>query len=112
MTKRPFTQVFKPSFGEEELEALREPIETGWISLGPKTARFEEEFADYAGAVCRGVKSATTALHLACLALGISPSTTICLSSRMLLMPVERNIGDSVLEGTRGATTYASVFTR
>ncbi len=29
--------VFKPSFGEEELEALREPFKTGWIGLGPKT---------------------------------------------------------------------------
>ena len=31
--------VFKPSFGEEELEALREPFKTGWIGLGPKTKR-------------------------------------------------------------------------
>jgi perosamine synthetase len=58
--------VFKPSFGEEELEALREPFETGWIGLGPKTAEFEEKFAAYVGAShAVGLNSATAALHLA-----------------------------------------------
>jgi dTDP-4-amino-4,6-dideoxygalactose transaminase len=41
--------VFKPSFGEEEIEALREPFESGWIGLGPKTKEFEEKFANYIG---------------------------------------------------------------
>lgn len=76
MTK--FIQVFKPSFGEEELEALREPFETGWIGLGPKTAEFEEKFAAYVGAkYAVGVNSATAALHLACLALGIGPGDEV-----------------------------------
>ena len=39
--------VFKPSFGEEELEALREPFKSGWIGLGPKTREFEKRFAEY-----------------------------------------------------------------
>jgi len=42
-------QVFRPSFGKEELEALREPFQTGWIRLGPKTAEFEEKFASHVG---------------------------------------------------------------
>ena len=71
MTRR-LIQVFKPSFGDEELEALRGPFETGWIGLGPKTAEFEEKFAAYVGAKhAVGVNSATAALHLSCLALGI-----------------------------------------
>ena len=65
-------QVFKPSLGEDELDALREIFRTGWIGLGPKTAEFEERFAAYVGAkYAVGVNSATAALHLACLALGI-----------------------------------------
>ena len=73
-----FIQVFRPSFGEEELEALREPFETGWIGLGPKTRAFEEEFAAYVGAkYAVGVNSATAALHLACVALGIGPGDEV-----------------------------------
>jgi len=65
-------QVFKPSLGEEELQALAEIFKTGWIGLGPKTREFEEKFTEYVGAkYCVGVNSATAALHLCCLALGI-----------------------------------------
>jgi perosamine synthetase len=58
--------VFRPSFGDEELEALREPFRSGWLGLGPKTAEFEKEFAEYVGAkYAVGLNSATAALHLA-----------------------------------------------
>jgi perosamine synthetase len=58
--------VFKPSFGEEELEALREPFETGWIGMGPKTREFEERFAEYIGTrFAVALNSGTAALHLA-----------------------------------------------
>ncbi|MDI6788316.1 MAG: aminotransferase class I/II-fold pyridoxal phosphate-dependent enzyme, partial [Planctomycetota bacterium] len=59
-------QLFKPFFGEEELEALREPFETGWIGLGPKTAEFEKKFAEFIGVkYAVGVNSCTSALDLA-----------------------------------------------
>jgi len=58
--------VFKPSFGNEELEALKEPFKTGWIGLGPKTKEFEEKFAKYIGtSYAVGMNSCTAALHLA-----------------------------------------------
>ena len=58
-------QVLKPCFGEEELNALREPFRTGWIGLGPKTAKFEEEFAKYCDVeYAVGLNSATAALDL------------------------------------------------
>lgn len=58
--------VFKPSYGEEELEALREPFQSGWIGMGPKTKKFEEKFAEFIGVpYAVGVNSATAALHLA-----------------------------------------------
>jgi len=58
--------VFKPSFGNEELEALKEPFKTGWIGLGPKTKEFEEKFAQYIGTnYAAGMNSGTAALHLA-----------------------------------------------
>ena len=71
-------QVFKPSLGEDELDALREVFATSWIGLGPKTTEFEESFAQYVGAkYAVAVNSATAALHLACLALGIGPGDEV-----------------------------------
>jgi len=58
--------LFKPSIGEEEINALRETFKTGWIGLGPKTAEFEKKFAEYVGAKhAIGLNSATSALDLA-----------------------------------------------
>lgn len=70
--------VFKPSFGDEELEALREPFRTGWIGLGPKTAEFEARFAAAVGARhAVALNSATAALHLALAAFRIGPGDEV-----------------------------------
>lgn len=64
--------VFRPSVGEEELEAIREVLESGWLGLGPKTALFEERFKEYVGIeYAVGLNSCTAALHLALKVLGI-----------------------------------------
>lgn len=78
--ERKMIQVFKPSLGQEELDALAEIFKSGWIGLGPKTAEFEKNFAEYVGAkYAVAVNSATAALHLACLALGIGPGDEVIL---------------------------------
>ena len=70
--------VFKPSFGEEELEALQEPFKTGWIGLGPKTREFEKRFAEYIGTrFAVAVNSGTAALHLALKVLDIEEMEVI-----------------------------------
>jgi perosamine synthetase len=75
---RPMIQVFKPSMGQEELDALAEIFKTGWIGLGPKTVEFETRFAEYVGAkYAIAVNSATAALHLACLALELGPDDEV-----------------------------------
>lgn len=59
-------QVFRPSMGQEEIDAVAVVLRSGWIGLGPKTAQFEKEFADYIGTkYAVGVNSATAALDLA-----------------------------------------------
>ena len=37
-----------PSVGEEEWLALREPIESGWLTQGPKVAEFEKKICENA----------------------------------------------------------------
>lgn len=68
-----FIRVFKPSFGKEELKALKEVLLSGWVGLGPKTIQFEEKFAKYIGVeYCVGVNSGTSALDLAVKLLNIN----------------------------------------
>jgi perosamine synthetase len=70
--------VFKPSYGKEELNSLKEIFKSGWIGLGPKTAEFEEKFAQFIGTkYAVGLNSATAALHLAFKVLNIEGSEVI-----------------------------------
>lgn len=75
-----FIPLFRPSLGEEEIEALRPVFASGWIGLGPKTQQFEEEIARYVGVkYAVGLNSATAALHLAVATLGIGPGDEVLL---------------------------------
>lgn len=61
-----------PHTGEEEWLAAKEPIMSGWLTAGPKVREFEEIFAKRHGVkYAMAVTSATTALHLALVALEI-----------------------------------------
>lgn len=63
-----------PDIGADEIAEVSEALRSGWITTGPRTRRFEEEFAAYLGAPAAfAVSSGTAALHLALLAHGIKP---------------------------------------
>lgn len=67
-----------PCTGDEEIEAVREPLETGWLTQGPKVAAFEKAFAErHQVAHALATTSCTTALHLALAALGIGPGDEV-----------------------------------
>ncbi len=78
MAEKRVIPIARPSVGDEEWQALRAPLESGWLTQGPKVAAFERAFA-----ASHNVKhavattSATTGLHLALAALGIGPGDEV-----------------------------------
>ena len=67
-----FLPFHRPWFGDEELAQLREALESGWLTRGPKSQEFEDLFREYIGCKAAvGVNSATAGLHLALVCLGI-----------------------------------------
>lgn len=74
--------VMKPWFGEDEIAAVTEVIESGWVAQGPRVAQFEEEFAEAMGAGhAVATSNCTTALHLALVAAGIGPGDDVIVPS-------------------------------
>lgn len=67
-----------PDITEEEIEAVTAVLRSGWITTGPRTRQFEQEFAKYVGAQSAlALNSCTAGLHLALAALGIGPGDEV-----------------------------------
>jgi dTDP-4-amino-4,6-dideoxygalactose transaminase len=67
-----------PVTGEDEWQAVKEPLMSGWLTSGPKVREFEELFAKrHQVKHAIAVTSATTALHLAMVALNIKPGDEV-----------------------------------
>jgi dTDP-4-amino-4,6-dideoxygalactose transaminase len=62
-----------PDIGEEEIAEVVDSLRSGWLTTGPKTKKFEQDFAEFIGddVEAIAVNSATSGLHLALEALGI-----------------------------------------
>src|SRR5438445_7607813 len=67
-----------PLLDDEEADAARAAVLSGWVSQGPQVSAFEREFAALVGAphAC-AVSNCTTALHLALTALNIGPGDEV-----------------------------------
>ncbi|NOY78029.1 MAG: DegT/DnrJ/EryC1/StrS family aminotransferase [Calditrichaeota bacterium] len=62
----------RPYITDEEINEVIDSIRSGWLTMGPKTIKFEKAFADYIGvSEAISVNSGTAALHLALKAVGI-----------------------------------------
>jgi dTDP-4-amino-4,6-dideoxygalactose transaminase len=64
--------LLRPYFDSDELCEIKEVLDSGWVSQGPKVKEFENKVANYIGAeYAIAVTNCTAALHLALLSLGI-----------------------------------------
>jgi dTDP-4-amino-4,6-dideoxygalactose transaminase len=63
---------------EEDVRAVLDCLESGWLTMGPRTGAFEQALSDFTGAPnAIAVSSGTAALHLACLAAGLGPGDVV-----------------------------------
>lgn len=68
----------KPYIGKEELNEVVDSMKSGWITMGPKVARFEDEVGKYVGVKhAIAVNSGTAALDVALKAIGIRPGDEV-----------------------------------
>lgn len=70
--RKDFLVFGSPFIGEEEIQEVVETLRSGWIGTGPKTQRFEAEFAKYIG--CKhaiSLNSCTAGLELALVVAGV-----------------------------------------
>ncbi|MDP6776798.1 MAG: DegT/DnrJ/EryC1/StrS family aminotransferase [Candidatus Latescibacteria bacterium] len=73
--------IFRPWFGEEEVQAVREVLLSGWVGPGPKVEELESAFADYVGVrFAVSVNSCSSALFLALKVLGVEGGEVISTS--------------------------------
>ena len=75
--KQPHKDFFIPygrqSISDEDIEAVVHTLKQPFLTQGPAVRQFEEDLSSYVGAShAVAVNSATSALHIACLALGLA----------------------------------------
>ena len=67
-----------PKFDGDELALIKQCLDSGWVTQGPLTARFERLFADrHQVPHALATTSCTAALHLATMALGLQPGDEV-----------------------------------
>lgn len=72
----------RPTFGDEEIDALREVLDSGWVAgQGPRGRMLEEAFSELCGGVgAVAVANCTAALHLALLGFDLGPGDEVLVS--------------------------------
>ena len=76
--------VFQPSLGGEELEAIRQVFESNWLGRGRRVAEFERRFAAFRGVAAEsmiGTTCASEGLFVAAEVLGWGPGDEVVIPS-------------------------------
>lgn len=79
MSQKQFLPFALPDIEEEEIQEVVDSLRSGWITTGPKTKQFEQNFSAFIGGNVEAiaVNSATAGLHLTLEAIGINPGDEI-----------------------------------
>ncbi|WP_459200713.1 UDP-4-amino-4-deoxy-L-arabinose aminotransferase [Pseudomonas tremae] len=81
--RQAFLAFSRPSVGDEEIAAMTRVLRSGWITTGPECQKLEEQFAERVGARhAVALSSATGAMHVALLALGVGPGDEVITPSQ------------------------------
>src|SRR6266705_2136672 len=76
--RKTFLPFALPHITQAEIDEVVDTLRSGWLTTGPKTKRFEREFATRVGTpYALAVNSATAAMHLALDALGLQPDDEV-----------------------------------
>ena len=74
--------LFKLTLGREEKKAVRETLDSGWLTSGPRCVEFERLISQKTGAPCAvALSSATAGLHLSLVALEIGHGDEVIVPS-------------------------------
>lgn len=78
-TAEPFLPFALPDIDDAEIDAVVACLRSGWVTTGPATRQFEQDFNAYLGGELQviSVNSATAGLHLALESLGIGPGDEV-----------------------------------
>ncbi|MBX3166165.1 MAG: DegT/DnrJ/EryC1/StrS family aminotransferase [Candidatus Eremiobacteraeota bacterium] len=101
--------LYRPWVGEEEAEAARRPILSGWLTQGPEVKAFEQEFAAYVGAEeAVAVANCTVALQLALILAGVGRGDTVITVSHSFIATANavRYVGAEPIFGDVEAATF------
>ena len=76
-----FLPFHKPWIDDDDIKEVVDTLRSGWLTMGPKTLRFEEEFGRYVGARhAVAVNSCTSGLHLALDVIGLQQGDEVITS--------------------------------
>ena len=82
MKREEFLPYCRPALGADDIAAVVDTLERGWLTTGPLVKRFEAEFAAACGVKhAIALNSCTSAMHLGLIALGVGPGDEVVLPS-------------------------------
>lgn len=80
----------KTHTSEEEKDAVLNALNSGWVTMGPKTIEFENKFKNYIGSTeSISMNSATAALHLALKAIDLKENDEVIIPTNTFIATAE-----------------------
>lgn len=80
----------KTHISDEEKDSVLDALNSGWVTMGPKTIEFENKFKNYIGSTeSISMNSATAALHLALKAIGLKEDDEVIVPTNTFVATAE-----------------------